>query len=143
MFFDDPIPLLWRAPALLLLAVAGAQDWRTHEAADWTTWPIFLCGSALAVWRATLGDLTPLLMGIFVLLAWRWGWMGGADARILAGLWGVWPIAGLAGMILTGAVGFALVLRGRGQARIPALAVIALAAALTLLIEFATIKLLR
>jgi hypothetical protein len=33
-----------------------------------------------------------LTISVFVLSVWYFNWLGGADARVLIGLWGVWPV---------------------------------------------------
>jgi Flp pilus assembly protein protease CpaA len=133
------VEITLHAVTAALLVWGGVQDWQKREVSDWLTWPLFLAGSIAAIVRAARLDTFPLLVSIFVLTAWYFNWLGGADARALIGLWGLWPLAGLLGMACTGLWGLALVLRKRGKERIPALVAIALAACLTFLLEVAKI----
>lgn len=98
-----------------LVGLSGLQDWRRREVADWLTWPLFVIGLGAAVVRAVHLDFLSLTIGIFVLSVWYCNWMGGADARILLGLWGLWPMAGLLGIVCTGLWGLALVVWKRGE----------------------------
>ena len=118
-----------------LVVLAGVQDWRRREVTDWLTWPLFVMGLGSAVFRATHLDFLSLLVGAFLLVTWYFDWLGGADARILIGLLGVWPMAGLLGMVCTGMWGLVLVLRRRGRDRIPALVTVAAATFIEFLVE--------
>ena len=110
-----------------LVSLGGLQDWSKREVADWLTWPLFVMGLGSAIFRAVHLDFLPLTISFFVLSVWYFNWLGGADARVLVGLWGLWPLAGLLGMICTGLWGLVLVLRKRGKERIPALVTVAFA----------------
>ena len=121
----------------VLCILAGIQDWRKREVADWLTWPLFGLGAISVIVRAAHLNLLPLLVCALVLIVWYFNWLGGADARVLIGLWGLWPLAGLLGMVCTGLWGLVLVLRRRGQERIPALIAVAFATCLTFLLEVA------
>ena len=134
MFFQAEIKIALHALTAALVIWGGLQDWRQREVADWLTWPLFVMGLGAAVCRAVHLDFLPLTISIFVLSVWYFNWLGGADARVLVGLWGLWPIAGLLSMIFTGLWGLALVLRKRGKERIPAMVTIAFATAIQLLI---------
>jgi len=125
-------------PILVILAgLAGLQDWRTGEVTDWITWPLFIAGGMAAIAKAVRLDFLPLTISIFFLVIWYFNWMGGADVRVLIGLWGLWPLAGFLALVTTGVWGLILVLRRRGKERIPALVTIAIATCLTFLAEFA------
>ena len=108
-----------------LVVLSGLQDWRRREVSDWLTWPLFVLGLGAAIFRAIHLDFLPLTISIFILSVWYFNWLGGADARVLVGLWGLWPIAGLMGMVCTGTWGLELVLRKREKERFPALVAVA------------------
>ncbi len=124
----------------LLSVLAGIQDWRKREVADWLTWPLFIFGLASAVVNAVKHlDFLPLTISIFLIVTWYFGWMGGADVRIFIGLWGLWPLAGLLALAATGLWGLVLVLRRRGKEKIPALVSTGFAVCLTFAMEVARI----
>ena len=108
-----------------LVVWGGLQDWSKREVADWLTWPLFVMGFGSAIFRAVHLDFLPLTISFFVLSIWYFNWLGGADARVLVGLLGLWPLAGLLGLICTGGWGLVLVLRKRGKERFPALVAVA------------------
>ena len=118
-----------------LVVWGGLQDWNRREVADWLTWPLFVLGLGAAVYRAVHLDLLPLTISFFVLSVWYFNWLGGADARVLIGLWGLWPLAGLLGMVCTGLWGLMLVLRKRGKERIPALVTVGIGAVIQFISE--------
>jgi len=118
-----------------LVIWGGLQDWRQREVADWLTWPLFVLGLGAAAFRAVHLDLLPLIVSVFVLVVWYCNWLGGADARVLVGLWGLWPLAGLLGIVCTGLWGLVLVLRQRGKERIPALVAVALGTIIQMVVE--------
>ena len=119
----------------VLVLLGGIQDWRRREVANWLTWPLFMIGLGAAIFRAAHLDFLSLTISIFVLNVWYFNWLGGADARMLVGLWGLWPLAGLLGMVCTGMWGLVLVINKRGKERIPALVTTAFATCLTFLLE--------
>jgi len=135
MSFQAEIKIVLHALTAALVIWGGCQDWRRREVADWLTWPLFVMGLGAAIVRAVHLDFLPLTISIFVLSVWYFNWLGGADARVLVGLWGLWPMAGLLGMICTGIWGLALVLRKRGKERIPALVTVTLGVVFQLFIE--------
>ncbi|MGD0535957.1 MAG: A24 family peptidase [Methanoregula sp.] len=118
-----------------LVVLSGLQDWRTREVADWLTWPLFVLGLGAAVFRAMHLDLLPLIVSVFILVVWYCNWLGGADARVLVGLWGLWPLAGLLGMVCTGLWGLVMVLRKQGKEHIPALVTVGFATVFQLFVE--------
>ena len=135
MSFQAEIKIALHALTAALVIWGGCQDWRRREVADWLTWPLFVMGLGAAVFRAVHLDFLPLTISVFVLSVWYFNWLGGADARVLVGLWGLWPLAGLLGMVCTAILGLALILRKRGKERFPALPTVAIATAIQLLIE--------
>ncbi len=47
-------------------------------------------------------EFLALLISIFLIAVRYFGWMGGADVRILIGLWGLWPLVGFLSLVSTG-----------------------------------------
>jgi len=135
MSFLAEIKIALHALTAALVIWGGCQDWRSREVSDWLTWPLFVMGFGGAVFRAVHLNFLPLTICVFVLSVWYFNWLGGADARVLVGLWGLWPIAGLLGMVCTGVWGLVFVLRKRGKERLPALVTIAMGVAIQLFIE--------
>jgi len=140
MSFQAEIKIALHALTAALVIWGGCQDWRKREVADWLTWPLFVMGLGAAVFRAVHLGFLPLTVGVFILSAWYFNWLGGADARVLVGLWGLWPIAGLLGMICTGLWGMVLVLRNRGKEHIPALVTVALVSFIQLVVEISKLR---
>jgi Flp pilus assembly protein protease CpaA len=135
MSFQAEIKIVLHALTAALVIWGGCQDWNRREVADWLTWPFFVMGLGAAVCRAVHLDFLPLTISVFILTAWYFNWLGGADARMIVGLWGLWPLAGLLGILLTGLWGLGLVLRKRGKERIPALITVAIATFIQLMVE--------
>ena len=135
MSFPPEIEIALHALTAALVVWGGLQDWSKREVADWLTWPLFVMGLGSAIMRAVHLDFLPLTISFFVLSVWYFNWLGGADARVLVGLWGLWPLAGLLGMVCTGLWGLVLVLRKRGKERIPALVTVAAATLIQLMVE--------
>jgi len=135
MFFRPEIKIALHTLTAALVIWGGCQDWQRREVADWLTWPLFVMGLGAAIFRAVHLDFLPLTTSIFVLSVWYFNWLGGADARVLIGLWGLWPIAGMLGIICTGIWGLALVIRKRGKERIPALVMVAFGVGIQLGVE--------
>jgi Flp pilus assembly protein protease CpaA len=135
MSYQPEIGIALHALTAALVVWGGLQDWHQREVADWLTWPLFVMGLGAAVFRAVHLDFLPLTICVFVLSVWYFNWLGGADARVMVGLWGLWPLAGMLGMVCTGVWGLVLVLRKRGKERIPALVTVALATVIELVVE--------
>jgi len=129
------IEVAFHALLAALVIWSGLQDWRYREASDGLTWPLFVLGLGAAIFRAVHLDLLPLIISVFVLVVWYCNWLGGADARVLVGLWGLWPLAGLLGMVCAGAWGLVMVLRKRGKEHIPALVAVAVGVTIQLVVE--------
>jgi Flp pilus assembly protein protease CpaA len=135
MSFQPEIEIALHALTAALVVWGGLQDWRHREVADWLTWPLFVMGLGSAIFRAVRLDFLPLTISFFALSVWYFNWLGGADARVLVGLWGLWPMAGFLGLVCTGICGLVLVLRKRGKERFPALVTVAFATVIQLIIE--------
>jgi Flp pilus assembly protein protease CpaA len=135
MSFLPETLIAFHALLAALVILSGLQDWHSRQVADWLTWPLFVIGLGSAIFRAVHLDFLPLTISFFVLSVWYFNWLGGADARVLVGLWGLWPLAGILAMVCTGLWGFVLVLRKRWSERIPALVAVAFATVIQLLAE--------
>lgn len=120
-----------------LVILGGIQDWREREVSNWISVPLFLVGIVAAALRVLSLEFLPLLAAGLLFFAWRRGWMGGADAKLLIGLWGLWPAAAFWGMFGVGIWGLVLMLRRKGRERIPAVTALAFVVPLTFLTETA------
>ena len=70
-------------------------------------------------------------MTVVTLAAFK-GWMGGADWKVLIGLFGLYPLAGFAALIVAGVWGsLAILLTGNRNVRFPGVTAFAFAACLT------------
>jgi hypothetical protein len=77
--------------ALLGFAFLGGAcffEWRSRRVPNWWTLPALLI---VAAWRAAEGDPSFLIGWALFFCAWRWGLIGGADAKVLMTLSGLWP----------------------------------------------------
>ena len=133
----NSLPLLSVLTAALI--VSGVQDWRSREVSNWITIPLFIAGWVACIWRLTTnffgGAALIILMLILTALACT-GWMGGADWKVLAGLFGLWPLAGFASLVLAGVWGLVEVARTRDRhVRIPAVTAFTLATVLIFILH--------
>lgn len=119
---------------LIWLGVCAWQDWRVGEVSNWLTVPPMPAALVYAVsgggnawmWMAAAG------LGSFVLFS--LGAMGGADAKILITLAGVWPAAMLGSLLVQGVWGVVVLIRqGRG-AKFRAIPAYALGSLLSILL---------
>ena len=127
--------LLVTSVLTVLVAIAGLQDFRKGEVDNWITIPLFLPGLGGTLFQLysgqTVGWLSALVIASLTLAACK-GWMGGADWKALVGLFGLWPLAGLAALVAAGVWGGLAILRtGERNARFPGVAAFALGVALT------------
>jgi Flp pilus assembly protein protease CpaA len=126
------------AALLPVLIPAGIQDWRRGEVSNWITIPLFCLGVIAAMLRVFLLDdmLTGVMlfaMAVSTLAAFK-GWMGGADWKVLIGLFGIYPLAGFAALLVAGIWGAILMLATKNRnARFPGVTVFVFAACLTVL----------
>lgn len=123
---------------LPVLVVAGVQDWRRGEVSNWITIPLFCLGVTAAILRVFFSNdlLTGVMlfaMAVSTLAAFK-GWMGGADWKVLVGLFGLYPIAGFTALIVAGFWGAVLMLATKNRnARFPGVTAFVFAACLTVL----------
>ena len=126
-----------------LVAIAGLQDFRKGEVDNWITIPLFLLGLGGTFFHLhsgqSVGWLSALVIVILTLAAIR-GWMGGADWKTLVGLFGLWPLAGLAALVAAGVWGGLAILRtGERNARFPGVSAFALGVGLTFIAQLSII----
>ena len=136
---------LWYGLLLSVLVIGGVQDWRTGEVSNWVSVPLFSMGVIAPILRLFLLDnmsvniLSIFVMGVITYAAIK-GWMGGADWKVLVGLFGVWPLAGFAALVVAGAWGGILILKtGDRNKRFPGVTAFAFAACLTYILMFSII----
>lgn len=131
MSFDK---LLWiHGLVLLVMVIGGVQDWKHAEVSNWLSIPFFFLGIlALAVQAWQSGSWLVSAFQLFVISAWTiaaWkGWMGGADWKMWIGLYGLWPLGGIAALLAAGIIGILCLLLGRR--RFPGVTAFALGACL-------------
>ena len=84
--------LLVTGALTVLVAIAGLQDFRKGEVDNWLTIPLFLIGLGGTLFHMysgqSVGWLSALVVTILTLAAIR-GWTGGADWKVLVGLFGL------------------------------------------------------
>jgi len=122
---------------LSILTIGGVQDWQTGEVSNWISIPLFFMGVIAVFLRLFfLDDLLTSVLSLFAMLvitlaAFK-GWMGGADWKVLIGLFGIWPLAGFAALVVAGVWGgMAILITGDRNVRFPGVTAFAFAACLT------------
>ena len=133
----NSLPLFGILTAALI--VSGVQDWRSREVSNWITIPLFIAGWIACIWRLSTDLLVAaaliILMLIMAALA-LVGWMGGADWKVLSGLFGLWPLAGFVSLVVAGVWGLVEMARTHDRrVRIPAVTAFALATVLTFILR--------
>ena len=136
---------LWYGLLLSVLVIGGVQVWKTGEVSNWISVPLFSMGAIAPILRLFLLDnmsvniLSLFVMGVITYAAIK-GWMGGADWKVLVGLFGVWALAGFAALLVAGAWGGILILKtGDRNRRFPGVTAFAFAACLTYILMFSII----
>ena len=130
-----------------ILTIGGVQDWHTGKVSNWISVPLFFMGMLAAFLRLFLvDDVLAIASSLFAILvitlaAFR-GWMGGADWKILTGLFGLWPLAGFMSLVVAGVWGgLAILLTGDRNARFPGVTAFNLGVCLTFLMKVSIIHL--
>jgi Flp pilus assembly protein protease CpaA len=132
---------------LSILTIGGVQDWHTGEVSNWISIPLFLMGVIASILRLLfLDDMFTSILSIFAMvvitLAAFKGWMGGADWKVLIGLFGLYPLAGFASLVVAGVWGGVMILiTGDRNARFPGVTAFAFAACLTFFVKVSIILL--
>ncbi len=128
-----------------ILTIGGVQDWHRGEVSNWISIPLFVLGVIAFILRAIImDDLLVSTIHLFVMcvitLAALRGWMGGADWKVLIALFGMWPLAGFAALVVAGIWGgIAIVFNGDRNTRFPGVTAFAFAACLTFFIQLSII----
>jgi len=96
-------------------------DWRTGEVSNWLTIPLMLVAGvyALSTGGVTLWIFLAALVGIFALF--YFGNIGGADAKILSVLAGLWPSAFIGSILVQGVWGLVILLQNGRYAKFRAI----------------------
>jgi len=135
---------LWLHLTLVsLVGWMGWQDWKTREVSNAMSLPLLACGLAGLFLRLYFGDLSAqaalIVILVITILALQ-GWMGGADWKVLVGLWGLWTLAGIAALVGAGVWGVVMLIRTHDRnVSFPGIAAFALAVLLTFLGEVSII----
>lgn len=100
-WFAWSVPTLWTAKGafLMVLAAISVCDWRTRGIPAEVTVEILGVGMVFGLMRLARNDASalPFWMGTYVL--WRTRLMGGGDAKLLMGVFGLWPDVALLRLI--------------------------------------------
>jgi Flp pilus assembly protein protease CpaA len=127
---NELVATLWTIPC-------AVQDWRYGEVSNWLTVPVFLLAVGLGAWQALHGYPLFFAVLLVVLLAWRLGWVGAADGKIVASLSAISPVALACGLAVLGAWFNWERLKGRKDARLPGAVGFALGAAIATVVTIA------
>jgi len=130
---------------MFILIIGGIQDWYVGEVSNWISIPLFFTGLIASILRVfylddlLIGSLSLFAMLIVTLAAFK-GWMGGADWKILIGLFGLYPLAGFAALVVAGVWGAVVILfTGDRNAQFPGVTAFAFAACLTFFVKVSII----
>jgi len=128
---QDPIVKI-----ILLTWLCGCawQDWRVGEVSNWLTLPPMAVAGVYVLLAGgnTLLIFIAVLIGVFILF--YLGSFGGADAKILVVLAGLWPAAFLGAILVQGGWGLIVMLRKGRSAAFRAVPTYAAGAFISLLI---------
>jgi Flp pilus assembly protein protease CpaA len=127
-----------------LVCWMGWQDWKTREVPNALTLPFALAGMVGLLHRFMANDpsavLSLFVFGLLTVAALR-SWMGGADWKVLIGLWGVWTRGGLAALLAAGLWGVVETLRSHDKnVSFPGIAAFSAGLLLTFLVEISIIR---
>ena len=133
------------AIVIFVLAIGGVQDWHKGEVSNWISIPLFFMGVLASILRVLfLDDMLTSAISLFAIsvitaAAFK-GWMGGADWKVLIALFGIWPLAGVAALVVAGVWGgIAIVFKCDRNTRFPGVTAFAFAACLTFFIQLSII----
>ena len=129
------------AIVIFILTIGGVQDWQHGEVSNWISIPLFIMGVLASILRVLfLDDMLASALSLFAITvitaaAFK-GWMGGADWKVLIGLFGLWPLAGFAALVVAGVWGSLVILfTGDRNARFPGVTAFAFGACLTFFVK--------
>ncbi|RPI20548.1 MAG: prepilin peptidase [Chloroflexota bacterium] len=128
---------------VIILTWMGIQDRRTREVSNVLTIPMLAGGVVVMTIQLIARDPSAvasiLIIAVLTFAALR-GWMGGADWKVLVGLFGLWPLAGFASLAGAGLFGAGAILWTRDRhVSFPAIYVFAVASLLTFSAEVSII----
>lgn len=131
--------ILFHLVLVILVCWMGWQDWKTREVSNWLSLPLGMLGLAGLVYRFIQGDslvLHSLFVVIVLTIATFCNWMGGADWKVLVGLWGLWTLGGLVALIGAGLWGMVAMIRTHDKnVSFPGIAAFAVSLLLTFVVE--------
>ncbi|MBT7188749.1 MAG: prepilin peptidase [Anaerolineae bacterium] len=119
----------------ILMVFAAVQDYKTGEVSNWITIPLFIGGVVILLAHQ---NLLLIIVSFVLLFLWHKGWVGGADVKVLIGLFGVWSEAALVAFFVLGAWGIMFIIRKK-QKSFPGLIPIAVGVGLTFIRELSII----
>lgn len=124
---------------VFLVCWMGWQDWKTREVSNALNVPLMIFGVLGLLFRMYVHEPSAQVSLVVILVltasALR-GWMGGADWKVLVGLFGLWPIAGIFALICAGIWGVVAMIRTHDRnVSFPGIAAFSIATTLTLLTE--------
>ena len=123
--------MLFHFALVVLLSFAAMQDCLTREISNWFTLPIFAGGVVLLI---SSGDILFIILSVVLYFFWHYGFMGGADAKVLIGLLGLWGNAALLSFFILGIWGVVLLLKKKKES-FPGLVAISFGSSLTFIIN--------
>jgi len=128
---------------VIILTGLGIQDRRTREVPNVLTIPMLAGGVVVMTIQLIARDpfavASILIIALLTFAALR-GWMGGADWKVLVGLFGLWPLAAFASLAGAGLFGAGAILWTRDRhVSFPAIYVFAVASLLTFSAEVSII----
>ena len=133
------------AIVIFILTIGGVQDWQHGEVSNWISIPLFIMGVLASILRVLfLDDMLASALSLFAITvitaaAFK-GWMGGADWKVLIGLFGLWPVAGFVALAVAGVWGGLVILfTGDRNARFPGVTAFAFGACLTFFVKVSII----
>jgi Flp pilus assembly protein protease CpaA len=105
-----------------LIVTAGILDYRTHKVSNWISLPVFFARILTAALRLGNTPLPPEFVGAMIVgglvlgLYFTSNTPGEADVKIIVGLCGLWPAAGIASLAGGSILGLAVLLwKGKGH----------------------------
>lgn len=128
---------------VFLVCWMGWQDWKTREVSNALNVPLMIFGVLGLLFRTYVREPSAQVSLVVILVltvSALCGWMGGADWKVLVGLFGLWPIAGIVALICTGIWGLVAMIRTHDRnVSFPGIAAFSIATTLTLLAEVSII----
>ena len=144
MLLNNIIVLLFHLSLVILICWMGWQDWKTREVSNTLSIPLAAFGTFGLLFRLYAGEpsaQTSLIVVLVLTSVALRGWMGGADWKVQMGLWGLWPLGGIAALIGGGAWGAIAMIRTHDKnVSFPGISAFAIAILLTFVAEVSIIS---